>query len=129
MAKPDLVGIIVRDMAKSLAFYRLLGVDIPLEADTEPHVEVTLPGGFRIAWDTQELIESVYGEWLEPHGHRMGLAFLCQPRRAWVPKPFGPGWRSAHGGPSQTPALQGQETQLLRYERRTARLRQPLDPP
>jgi len=78
MAKPDLVGIIVRDMAKSLAFYRLLGVDIPLEADTEPHVEVTLPGGFRIAWDTHELIESVYGEWPEPHGHRMVLAFLCQ---------------------------------------------------
>lgn len=77
MANLDLVGIIVRDMTASLAFYRLLGLDIPPEADAESHVEFALPGGFRLAWDTQELMESIYGEWTEPHGHRIGLAFLC----------------------------------------------------
>lgn len=29
MAQPDLIGIVVHDMAASLQFYRLLGLDIP----------------------------------------------------------------------------------------------------
>ena len=33
------IGIVVEDMARSLAFYRRLGLDIPAEADSEPHVE------------------------------------------------------------------------------------------
>jgi hypothetical protein len=78
MAKLDLVGIVVKDMAESLAFYRQLGLDIPSEADTQPHVEVTLPGGMRVAWDTRELMASIYEQWPEPHGHRTALAFLCE---------------------------------------------------
>lgn len=78
MAKPDLVGIVVEDMAASLAFYRLLGLDIPPEADDERHVEISTPGGFRIAWDTLELVKSIHDEWTEPMGHRMGLAFRCE---------------------------------------------------
>ena len=39
-------------MARSLAFYRRLGFDLPAEADAETHVEAALPGGLRIAWDT-----------------------------------------------------------------------------
>jgi catechol 2,3-dioxygenase-like lactoylglutathione lyase family enzyme len=78
MAIPDLVGFIVQDMATSLHFYRLLGLHIPPEADQEPHVEFITPGGFRIAWDTVELIKGIHGEWTEPTGHRMGLAFKCE---------------------------------------------------
>ena len=77
MATPDMVGIVVEEMPAALAFYRLLGLDIPVEADAEPHVEITTPGGFRIGWDTRELMESIHGEWTAPAGHRMGLAFLC----------------------------------------------------
>jgi len=77
MAKPDLVGIVVKDMPRSLAFYRLLGLDIPAEADSDAHVEVTLPGGFRIAWDTVEIVKGLLPDWREPSGHRMGLAFKC----------------------------------------------------
>ena len=77
MATPDLLGIVVADMAKALAFYRLLGLDIPPEADAEPHVEVKTAGGFRIAWDTAELMASIHGEWVEPVGYRTVLAFLC----------------------------------------------------
>ncbi len=77
MAKPDLVGIVVKEMPRSLAFYRLLGLDIPAEADAEPHVEITLPGGFRIAWDTVEIVKGLLPDWREPSGHRMGLAFKC----------------------------------------------------
>lgn len=44
-ARFDSIGLIVSDMAASLAFYRRLGLDIPAGADSEPHVEHTLPGG------------------------------------------------------------------------------------
>jgi len=77
MATPDLLGIVVRDMVAALKFYRLLGLDIPAAADDEGHVEYVTPGGFRIAWDTLEVIESFDGKRPAPVGHRMGLAFLC----------------------------------------------------
>lgn len=77
MARPDLLGIIVRDMPSSLRFYRFFGLDIPSDADQDSHVQVVLPGGFRLAWDTVELMKSVYPSWSEPVGHRMALAFLC----------------------------------------------------
>lgn len=78
MAIPDLLGIIVKDMAASLAFYRLLGLDIPAEADGEGHVEYHMPGGFRLAWDSLDVIKSFNDDWNEnPTGHRMGVAFLC----------------------------------------------------
>jgi len=64
-------------MAASLRFYRLLGLDIPPEADEDTHVEVTVAGGFRIAWDTLELMRRIDPHWPEPSGHRMGLAFKC----------------------------------------------------
>jgi catechol 2,3-dioxygenase-like lactoylglutathione lyase family enzyme len=74
----DLIGIVVADMARSLAFYRRLGLDLPADADTEPHVESTLPGGLRLAWDTIETIHSFDPHWAPPTGgHRMGLAFAC----------------------------------------------------
>ena len=76
-ARLDLIGIVVADMERSLAFYRRLGLDIPPEADGEPHVEITLPGGLRLAWDTEETVRSFDPDWASPTGgHRMGLAFL-----------------------------------------------------
>ena len=77
MAKLDLFGLVVRDMAASLNFYRLLGMEIPAEMDNEGHVEVTLPGGLRLAWDSLEVILSFNDEWQTPVGHRIGIAFLC----------------------------------------------------
>jgi catechol 2,3-dioxygenase-like lactoylglutathione lyase family enzyme len=70
----EVVELVVADMQASLAFYRLLGLDIP-ESD-EDHVEATLPGGLRIAWDTEEVIRSFDPDWQPPSGgHRMALAF------------------------------------------------------
>jgi catechol 2,3-dioxygenase-like lactoylglutathione lyase family enzyme len=78
-ARLDMIGIVVADMARSLAFYRKLGLAIPPEADTEPHVEITLPGGLRLAWDTVETVRSFDPEWTAPSGSpRVGLAFLCE---------------------------------------------------
>ena len=75
--QPDMIGIVVRDMAASLPFYRLLGLDIPSNVEAEPHVEVITPNGYRIAWDTQELIKGLYPEWVEPVGQRVTIAFKC----------------------------------------------------
>jgi catechol 2,3-dioxygenase-like lactoylglutathione lyase family enzyme len=74
----DLIGIVVADMAASLAFYRRLGLDLPAGADNEPHVEVTLPSGLRLAWDTEEVVRSFTPGWRPPTGgHRIALAFRC----------------------------------------------------
>jgi catechol 2,3-dioxygenase-like lactoylglutathione lyase family enzyme len=74
----DVVGIVVADMPRSLAFYRQLGLDIPADADGEPHVEAKLPGGLRIAWDTVETIRSFDPDWTPPTGGPgIGLAFAC----------------------------------------------------
>ena len=72
----DLVGIVVDDMARSLAFYRHLGLDVPADADTQPHVEVTTPSGTRLAWDTIETVRSFLPDFQpSPGSPRVGLAF------------------------------------------------------
>lgn len=74
----DLIGLVVADLPRSLAFYRRLGLPIPPDADAEPHVEVTLPGGLRLAWDTVETIRSFDPDWAPPTGGaRISLAFRC----------------------------------------------------
>jgi uncharacterized glyoxalase superfamily protein PhnB len=70
-----MVGIVVNDMATSLAFYRALGMDIPPDADTEPHVEVTLAGGLRLAWDAVSTIQSFAPDYQPRQGNTIGLAF------------------------------------------------------
>ncbi|MFD3334566.1 VOC family protein [Streptomyces sp. NPDC058700] len=74
----DLVGLVVSDMAASLAFYRRLGLDIPEGAESAPHVEVVVAGGVRIAWDTEDVVRSFDPGWRRPEGgHRVELAFRC----------------------------------------------------
>ncbi|MFG2406594.1 VOC family protein [Streptomyces brevispora] len=74
----DAIGIATADLPASLAFYRLLGLDIPDGAESAPHVEVTLPGGQRLLWDTEDVVRSFDPEWSRPKGgERLGLAFLC----------------------------------------------------
>ena len=57
----DAIGLVVSDMAASLAFYRRLGLDIPADADSAPHVEATLPGG---------LTELLNSDTAQPSGSR-----------------------------------------------------------
>jgi catechol 2,3-dioxygenase-like lactoylglutathione lyase family enzyme len=72
------IGVVVEDMARSLAFYRRLGLEIPAGADGEQHVEVDLPGGLKLAFDTVETIRSFDPSWAPATGSpRMGLAFAC----------------------------------------------------
>src|SRR5688572_30418792 len=76
MPKLDLIGIITKDIERSIRFYRMLGIDAP-DPDEEDHVEAVLPNGLRVAWDKVEMIKGFMPHWEEPKGHRMGLAFLC----------------------------------------------------
>ncbi|MEO5876521.1 MAG: VOC family protein [Streptosporangiaceae bacterium] len=82
-------GLVVADMARSLAFYRRLGLAIPAEADQSPHVEFPLPGGPLMAWDTVATINSFDPGWTAPTGgSRVSFAFRC-PVPADVDRIFG----------------------------------------
>lgn len=71
----DVVGIVAADMAASLAFYRRLGLDIPADADTQPHVDLTLPNGMRLTWDSEKEIRSFHPGWSGSLNGRIALAF------------------------------------------------------
>ena len=69
------IGLVTNDMSESVRFYRLLGVDVPDPDDD--HLDVVLPGGMRLMWDTLDLIRKLDPEWVPPVGQRMALAFEC----------------------------------------------------
>ena len=79
MPRLDLFGIVVSDMARSVAFYRRLGLEFPEGAENEQHVEAPLPGGMRYALDTEEVMRMFDPEWKRPtDGHMVGGAFRCE---------------------------------------------------
>ena len=74
----DAIEIVVADMAASLAFYRLLGLEVPDVTGDEPHVEVPIAGGLRVMFDTQATVRSFEPDWTPPVGGRgVALAFAC----------------------------------------------------
>jgi uncharacterized glyoxalase superfamily protein PhnB len=73
----DMIGINVHDMAVSLRFYRMLGLQLPENVENEPYVEVITPNGYRISWNHVDMMKSIHPDWVEPAGHRMALAFKC----------------------------------------------------
>jgi uncharacterized glyoxalase superfamily protein PhnB len=75
VAKLDAIGIVCADIAKSVRFYRLLGLDFPDSA--EDHIEATTPNGMRVMLDKLELMKQLNPEWVPPVGQRMALAFKC----------------------------------------------------
>ena len=77
MARLAAIGIVTRDIAESVRFYRLLGLDVPNPGEG-PHHDVELPGGVRLMWDTAELMQQLYPEREEPRGQRTALAFECE---------------------------------------------------
>ncbi len=72
----NFIGIVTRDLPASLAFYRLLGVEIPANADETPHVEVQL-GGLTLAWDPLETILSFNPGFEFPEGGGR-IGFACE---------------------------------------------------
>ncbi|WP_210584432.1 VOC family protein [Streptomyces sp. GESEQ-35] len=74
----DAIGLVVSDMAASVAFYRRLGFAFPEGAENEPHAEAPLPGGLRLMLDSEEMARSIHAGYQPPSGGgRHSLALLC----------------------------------------------------
>src|SRR6478735_7866096 len=71
------IGIVSSDMAASIRFYRLLGVDVP-ETPGEGHIHVSLPNGLRLMLDSEETIRSFRPDWARQTGNQAALAFECE---------------------------------------------------
>jgi uncharacterized glyoxalase superfamily protein PhnB len=70
------VGIVASDLARSLDFYRLLGLDVP-ETPNEGHVNIDLPNGFRLMLDSEDEMRKFLPDWVRQQGNQFSLAFQC----------------------------------------------------
>jgi len=70
------IGIVVSDMARSIAFYRLLGLDVP-ETPDEGHIDTFLPNGVRFMLDSEDVMKSFRPDWTREPGNQLALAFEC----------------------------------------------------
>lgn len=71
------IGIVASEMARSIRFYRLLGLDVP-ETPGEGHVDTFLPNGVRFMLDTEDTVRSFRPEWTRESGNQLGIAFECE---------------------------------------------------
>lgn len=76
MTELNALGIVVSDMARSIAFYRLLGLDVP-ETPEESHVDTFLPNGVRFMLDSEKTVKSFRPDWTRQTGNQLGIAFEC----------------------------------------------------
>ena len=76
MPNLNAIGIVASDMASSIRFYRLLGLDVP-ETPDEGHVDTFLPNGVRFMLDTEEVVRSFKEDWSRETGNQVGIAFEC----------------------------------------------------
>ena len=74
----DAIGVVVSDLARSMAFYRRLGLEFEPGAETSGHGHVEATGaGIRFMLDTEETVRSFDPDWKRPEGNSIGLAFVC----------------------------------------------------
>jgi uncharacterized glyoxalase superfamily protein PhnB len=69
------IGIVASDAGRSVAFYRLLGVE--LSEIGEGHLEAQLPSGVRLMLDSEDVIRSFRPDWTREAGNQLALAFAC----------------------------------------------------
>lgn len=71
------VQIFAKDVPRSIAFYRLLGLPVPEPPEgSDPHVDVELPGGNRLSFDAEQTIIGMHPDWSPADSAgRLGLAF------------------------------------------------------
>jgi catechol 2,3-dioxygenase-like lactoylglutathione lyase family enzyme len=70
------VGIVTSDMARSLDFYRRLGLEVP-DTPGEGHVNVDVPGGVRLMLDSEDELRKFRPDWQRSTGNQLALAFDC----------------------------------------------------
>jgi catechol 2,3-dioxygenase-like lactoylglutathione lyase family enzyme len=80
------VQIFARDVQRSIAFYRLLGLPVPEPDGPDPHVDVELPGGNRLSFDAEQTITGMHPDWNPPDAAgRVALAFgLTRTATSWI---------------------------------------------
>jgi catechol 2,3-dioxygenase-like lactoylglutathione lyase family enzyme len=91
-----MIGLVVADIPRSLAFYRLLGLEVADPKKDEPYVEVKAHG-YRISWNSVEMVKKLEPGWVPPMGHRMELAFHCD-TPAEVDATYKKVTQAGHGG-------------------------------
>src|SRR5215831_17354638 len=70
------IGIAVSNMAESIRFYRLVGLDVPDTPD-EGHVDAFLPSGVRFMLDSEDVIRSFLPDWQRSDGNQISIAIEC----------------------------------------------------
>ena len=70
----DAIGIVSSDLARTRAFYALLGIEF---AEGDDHVEATMPNGLRLMVDTEDVMRSFRPDWTRAAGNQATLAFAC----------------------------------------------------
>src|SRR5579862_24255 len=70
----DAVGIVSSDLARTRAFYALLGIEF---GEGDDHVEATMPNGLRLMADTEDVMRSFRPDWRRADGNQVALAFAC----------------------------------------------------
>ena len=77
MPQLNAIGIVTSNMAASIGFYRLLGLDVP-EIPDEGHVDTFLQNGVRFMLDSEEVVRSFRPDWTRERGNQVGLALECE---------------------------------------------------
>jgi uncharacterized glyoxalase superfamily protein PhnB len=70
----DAIGIVSSDLARTRAFYALLGIEF---GEGDDHVEATMPNGLRLMLDGEHVIRSFNPDWTRTTGNQVALAFAC----------------------------------------------------
>jgi uncharacterized glyoxalase superfamily protein PhnB len=70
----DAIGIVSSDLARTRAFYRVLGIEF---GEGDDHIEATMPNGVRLMVDTESVIRSFRPDWSRADGTQVALAFGC----------------------------------------------------
>ena len=64
----DAIGIVSRDIKKSVTFYKILGVSME-ETASSNHLEGLTPSGVRIMLDSIDLVREIDPNWEQPSGN------------------------------------------------------------
>jgi uncharacterized glyoxalase superfamily protein PhnB len=71
------VGIVTADMARSLEFYRLLGLSVP-DTPEAGHVNIDVARGMRVMIDSEAEVRKFRSDWDRTTGNQCALAFECE---------------------------------------------------
>ena len=77
MPNLNAIGIAVSNMADSIRFYRLLGIDVA-ETPDEGHIDAFLPNGVRFMLDSEDVMRSFLPDWQRADGNQIGIALECE---------------------------------------------------